>query len=254
MRRLWFNADDFGLSEGVAIGVVDAMQRGVVGTTTAMVCCPDGLSTIPRYAEPIRGRVGLHLQLTDGRPRLPAEDVPSLVDGAGGFPRRRAAVRSPNAAEVAREWRAQLAALRALGIEPTHLDSHHHVHLLPQVFDVFAELAREEGLPARAGSPRARNLLRAHGVACADHFSERFEGNRTGVDDLLRMLADATQLVADGELLEVMCHPARPDEKLAQRSSYVTDRQRELETLLEPDLDRRFDALGFRLVRGPRDE
>lgn len=254
MKRLWLNADDFGLSPGVSAGIVDAMLRGVLGTTTALVGGDVDTSNISDYVGAIGGRIGLHLQLTDGRPRLSPAEVPSLVDDTGRFPRRRAAVRRPNPEEVAREWRAQVHELRALGIEPSHLDSHHHVHLVPGVFDVYVELAREQGVPARAGSPRARNILRAHGVPCADHFSERFESQRTGAEDLLAILEDAARVMADGELLELMCHPGRPDETLAGRSDYVVERGHELETLLAPDLEPRIAAAGFRLLRGPADD
>jgi len=254
MKRLWLNADDFGLTPGVSAGIVEAMVHGVVGTTTALLGCGGSAANISRFGGAIPGRIGLHLQLTNGRPTLPPADVPSLVDESGGFPARRAAIRRPDPSEVAREWRAQLEALRALGIEPTHLDSHHDVHLLPGVFDVYVELARAHGFRARAGSPRARNLLRARGVGCADHFTAGFESPRTGVEDLIAILTEAGQGMTDGELLELMCHPGHPDATLAAISRYAVERGREFETLLEPGLVRRIEAVGFRVVRSGSDE
>jgi len=254
MKRLRLNADDFGLSPGVSEGIVDAMLRGVVGTTSALLGSDGCSSNIVRFAPAIPGRIGLHLQLTNGRPCLPLAEVPSLVDDAGWFPPRRSALRQPRPEEIAREWRAQFDALHALGIEPTHVDSHHDVHLVPAVFDVYVEFAREHGLLARGGSPRARNLLRARGVRCADHFTARFEAPRTGAGDLLAILQETGRIMADGESLELMCHPGRPDDTLAETSRYVVERRQELETLLEPDLGRRIAAVGFQLIRGPADD
>ncbi len=65
--RLIVNADDFGLTEGVSAGIVDAIERGVVTATTAMVAI-DASERLARLGPRIAGRVGLHLQLTGGIP------------------------------------------------------------------------------------------------------------------------------------------------------------------------------------------
>ena len=253
MKRLCLNADDFGLSPGVSEGIVDAMVRGVVGTTTAMLGSDAGTANISPLADAIAGRIGLHLQLTNGRPCLPPAEVPSLVDDAGRFPPRRAAIRQPNPTEVAREFRAQLERCahwhRTDASRFTSRRASGAVGLRP------LRRVRGGARSARAaGVDAPRNLLRARGVRCADHFTTRFEAARTGVDDLLAILEDCGRIMADGELLEVMCHPGRPDDLLAERSRYVVERGRELETLLEPDLDRRIAMIGFRLLRNAADD
>lgn len=252
MKKVWFNADDFGLSDGVSRGIVAAMTRGVVGTTTALAGSDIVTAQLAEQAGAVPGRIGVHLQLTNGRPRLPPSEVPSLVDGDGRFPRKRSQLRNPDPREIAREWQAQVDCLGRLGIQPTHLDSHHHVHMLPAAIGVIADLARSRGLPARAGSPRLRSLLRSRGVACADHFSDRFVEPRCSVDGLLEVLEESGRTMSDGELLEVMCHPGRPDDRLAELSDYIEPRERELAVFLEPDLEDRIREIGFEVVEGPR--
>src|SRR5689334_21644012 len=78
--------------------------------------------------------VGLHLDLVAGKPLTVA---PSLTDSTTGrfhaldALARRALAGQVDAAEVRRECEAQLRALTAVGIEPTHIDSHRHAHALP---------------------------------------------------------------------------------------------------------------------------
>ena len=86
VRRLIVNADDFGLTAGVNEGIQDAVEAGVVTSTTMMVNTP-GFGDAVRRAAGLRDRlsVGLHFNLTTGAPVAPASEVPSLVDGAGRF-------------------------------------------------------------------------------------------------------------------------------------------------------------------------
>lgn len=136
-RRLFINADDFGLTDGVTAGIAEALAAGVVGATTAMVC-PDGaVSRIRRWGRSFAGRVGLHLQLTGGAPCLPPGEIPTLVGADGRFPRKKVAVVDVNPDEVRREWRAQYQRFLETGLVPSHLDAHHHIHKRPEAFGVF---------------------------------------------------------------------------------------------------------------------
>lgn len=248
MRRLWINADDFGITPAVTAGIRDAILRGAVTTTTAMVCVEDAAESITRFAPEVPGRVGLHLQLTDGVPRCAPEEVPTLAGPDGRFPRKRHGVGRIDPGELEREWEAQIAALRALGVEPSHLDSHHHAHQLPAAFEVFVELARRHGLPARGGSPRHTQALRARGVPTADVFTSDFYEGALDVDHIVAVAAEAAGRTAEGGLIEMMCHPGRVDDALRRRSGYVDGRERELAALCAPELPERLRERGIELA------
>jgi chitin disaccharide deacetylase len=241
-RRLWLNADDLGLTPGVSAGICAALERSPAATTTAMVCAEGALATVGRFAPRLAGRIGLHLQLTDGVPRLPAARVPSLVGADGRFPRNLPLPAALDLGEVEREWEAQLAALRGLGIAPTHLDSHHHVHQLPGVFPVYAELARRHRLPARGGGPEHQAALRRQGVPTSDVFTTAFYRAPLDVDHLLAVV---TRLCPPGGTIEVMTHPGEVDPALRRRSTYVEQRARELATLCAPELTARLREAGI---------
>lgn len=250
MKHLWINADDFGLSDGVSAGIVEAVLRGAVHSTTAMVCAGGAPATLARHAPAIPGRIGLHLQLTGGVPCCAPGEVPSLVDADGRFPRKRKDLGRPDPREVEREWEAQLALLRSLGIAPSHLDSHHHVHRQPGLFEVFVRMAVRHGLPARGGGPLWAGALRHQGVPTADVFCDAFYDGALDVDHLLAAAGSAAQRTPEGGTVELMSHPGYVDDDLRAQSIYVEPRERELATLCSPELPARLEKLGL-VLAGP---
>jgi chitin disaccharide deacetylase len=243
-RGLRVVADDFGLTHGVCAGILEAHRHGVVTAASAMVCVPDATERIQAYAASAPP-LGLHLQLTRGAPCLPTKRIPLLVTNLGVFPDRPVDLAPPSPefqTQVREEWRAQFERLRGLGVEPAHLDSHHHVHARDDLFPVYRDLALEWGLPARGFDPLRRDALRAHGVATADLLVLHWNGERGGVPELLRILdqafAELEEQGIHGGLVELMTHPGRCDASLERISSYARLRQRELETLRAPALRR----------------
>jgi predicted glycoside hydrolase/deacetylase ChbG (UPF0249 family) len=249
-RRLFINADDFGLTQGVTEGIAAALEAGVVGGTTAMVCVPEAVARIRRYGLPLAGRVGLHLQLTGGTPCLPPGEIPSLVGGDGRFPRKKVAVVDVNPEEVCREWQAQLARFLETGLRPSHLDTHHHIHKRPEVFGVFLEMARELGLPARALSDDMRRDMDTAGVAHADVCVTRFFGEELTVPGLLSLVDAAFAALGGAGTVEIMCHPGRCDDALAAISTYAFAREEELAILCAPGLADALAGRGVSLI-GP---
>lgn len=150
--RLIVHADDFGLSEAVNRGVLAAHENGIV-TSTSIMAGGDAFAHAVALAKSHPSLdVGVHLTLTEQRPV--ADSVPSLVDGQGRFAPHAAqfALRylrgSVALADVRAELAAQIRRVREHGIAPSHLDGHQHVHVLPGVAGVVAELARENGIRA----------------------------------------------------------------------------------------------------------
>jgi hypothetical protein len=232
VKRLIVNADDYGRSPGVNAGVLEAHARGIVTSATVMVLEISAARGIREAAERAPGlSLGLHFALTGGgRPAAAAREVSSLAPG-GSFRRTRAELpdRLPPA-EIAAELDAQIEIFEVLARKaPSHLDSHHHVALHPSVGPVFAEVARKRGLPVRAASPEALRSLRAAGVKTPDRFVEEFYGEKVAFETLERIL----EALPDGTT-ELMCHPGRPDPELRQGSTYVDEREWEIDVLCDP--------------------
>ena len=246
-RRLIVNADDFGRSPGVNQGVLEAHRRGIVTSSTVMVLETAAARGIREAAERSqRLSLGLHFVVTGGgRPAAPAREVPTLA--AGGFFRRNleALPAQIPAEEIRRELEAQIQIFQILARKaPTHLDSHHHAALHPSVAPVFAAVARERGLPARASSDEARRQLKAAGVRTPDRFYDSFYAEGVAYDTLERILEELPEGTS-----ELMCHPGRPDAELRSSSAYVDEREWEIDVLCDPKLKALLERRGI-VLRG----
>ncbi len=209
LRLLIVNADDFGLSEDVSAAIVEAIERGIVTSTSAMVCTPAGMDLLARYADALGGVAGVHLQLTGGIPLSPLAGIGSLLTAAGVFPASRRELGDLRTGEVEAEWRAQIEAVLRCGLRPTHIDTHQHVHKHPAAFAAYCRMARAYGLRARSCDPAMTAALRAAGVRCPDGFECGWTGNRCTADDLLARVEAAFRACGDGGTIELMCHPGR---------------------------------------------
>lgn len=248
MKRLIINADDFGLTAGVSAGILEAIEQGVVSSTTAMVCLPGSTENIQRFAGKIVGHVGLHLQLTDGIPCSTPGTVSTLVDPEGRFPRSWRDLEKPDPDEVRQEWHAQIARMGGLGIRPTHIDTHHHVHRLPAVFDVYAEIAVAYGVPARALTPRMAACLRSRGVTCSDYCEIGWGNKGYEPEKLLAMMAKAFDPVTGYTSIELMCHPGFCDDELTGKTTYALQRPEELRALCDSGLRAGLRDLGIEVI------
>lgn len=154
MKVLIVNADDFGLNDAATEGIADAYLSGSVTSTTMMVNAPS-LSRAADFAlsYPSLG-VGLHFNLTWGRPLCEKGSVPALIGADGCFlsrgqlAKRLLFGRIP-IEQIRLELDAQIAAFRSLGLNPTHIDSHQHVHAFKRIFSSVAAKSEELNIPIR---------------------------------------------------------------------------------------------------------
>jgi len=154
VKQLIVNADDFGLTENVNKGIWDSHCDGIVTSTTLLA---NGMAFEDAVAEGKRIHelgIGVHLNLTEGKPVADATKIPTLVDRGGRLHMAPARLWAGIAAgqvslsDIERELRAQVTKIVHAGIRPTHFDGHKHVHVLPRVSEVVIRLAREFHVPA----------------------------------------------------------------------------------------------------------
>ncbi len=181
-KILIVNADDFGRSPGVNDGVAATHEQGIVTSASLMVRRPAAEQAAAYALRHPRLSLGLHVDLgewvhRDGRWQAVEE------------------VADPPGAEIAE----QLARFRALvGRDPTHLDSHQHVHREQPVASLMEALALELGIPLRGRDAEVR--------FCGDFYGQTATGEplleAISVRALLRLLGD----LAWG-ITELGCHP-----------------------------------------------
>jgi chitin disaccharide deacetylase len=149
------HADDLGETHSVNAAAINAMEGGTINSASLMVPCP-WFPEIADYAKSHPdGDFGLHLTLTSERvyyrwgPVAPADKGSSLVDQNGYFHHDWEKNEHINAKEVEIELRAQIERALAMGVRPTHLDSHQYRLIIngKELFDVMLRVAHDYKLP-----------------------------------------------------------------------------------------------------------
>ncbi len=153
--RLILNADDFGLTPGINRAIAELHAAGALTSATLMASGPAFDDAIRiAHAHPVLG-IGCHIVLTDGAPLSPPESIPTLLgpDRRTFRPSLRdfflaALLGKIDAADIAREAHAQIERIQQQGIVLTHLDTHKHTHILPQIARPLLAVAERAGIPA----------------------------------------------------------------------------------------------------------
>jgi hopanoid biosynthesis associated protein HpnK len=282
MPHVIINADDFGLSPGVNRGIVAAFRDGVLTSTTMLVNLPSFDDAVRLARENPDLPVGIHLSLLWGRPISDPATIASLVEPDGQFPRslsvlaRRYFLGTLNLEHVRTEFRAQVDRFGGAGLNPTHVDSHKHVHCLPGVLEALAQVVSERGIravrfpyedglsprhtaggPGRSGSLKSRvksgivGFLSRDGRRTIEHCGLRTTDHFVGIAYQDRLDGDTMQFILshlrDGTT-EVMCHPGYDDDLAREYSRTPPHRERELEALRDPVVRECFTARGIQRI------
>lgn len=234
------NADDLGLWPSVTEGILAAWRVGAISDSSVFANAPD-LPAVLAAAAAAGLPVGLHLNLTVGRPLSDADDLPGLLTPDGCFMKRRQWELPLSPMAIRRELTTQLERFLSLGHPPSHLDSHHHVQAYPEVLAVVVDLARAHDLPVRAVTAEMREALRQAGIRTPDHFSMAFYGERATEETLITLVE-----TCPGGTLEIMAHPGLDTPGMP--SSYRAERARELAILTAPGWRMHLATLGVSLI------
>jgi chitin disaccharide deacetylase len=258
------NADDFGFTADVNEGIIQAHREGILTAATLMANGEAFEDAVALAGQTPSLDIGCHLVLVGGR---------SLVSGKE-FPETPGALLSAIACRqiaVYRELRAQAERIVKAGIQPTHLDTHKHTHLVPAVLEAVARLGEEFGIrwvrrpfdfPITAGHasvprlkqitsrilgcarPRFHRVLEAHHCRTTDHFAGFRITGRLRTAELVALLG----ALPEGST-ELMCHPGRCGEALRRAKTRLKEsRQAELEALTAPEVRETISRISIELV------
>lgn len=272
MRLLIVNADDFGLNAAATDGIIDSHVAGSVTSTTLMVNAPDAERAATLAQQHPGLGVGLHFNLTWGRPLSPPDTVPALLASDGTFLSRsalarRLMTRRVPLVQVACELQAQAERIAALGVSATHVDSHQHVHGFGVVFDAVARHCQQAGLPMRVPwvasveeGGLSRRLRRSVLSWMLSRATKRWSG-RVSWNDALGSVFDlgmqqgpvddaqyrAILAAARGDAFELMVHPVTSADAMAGFTSIGEVGEAEWHYLRTGRLPEVAEAMGFRL-------
>jgi chitin disaccharide deacetylase len=307
--RLALHADDFGMNRAVSDGILHGFRHGLLTSTSLMANGPDAAGALSRWKEllverssgrlpsaEVRRRLddpdcpfdlGVHLNLTQGRPlggdRYPAE----LLDTEGRFPGvfslfarlRRSGDKLREA--IRDEWQRQIAILADHALRPTHLNGHQYVEMFPATAGLVPELMKRFGIKAvrvawepallrntilhgfqiakwplarvkHVFAARFRRLIDSRQIAHPDAFFGTAHAG--GVDlTLLRMFLASSR---NYRFVEIGLHPGQPagelspeDERSGWRDPVALSRPKELEMIVSDELPRCVESSGRGLGR-----
>ena len=223
-KLLIVHADDLGMAHSVNAATIKALETGLVNSGSIMVPCP-WLSEIAAYARANpQADLGLHLTLTSEwtsfrwGPVSSRDRVSSLLDKDGYFyllETEAAAHADPKQVEM--EITAQIEKARALGIQPTHLDSHMGtLYQNKALFEVFIRVARREKLPVRVAKAWFSQADFLPTVLSQDDvYIDRVLDINAGVpaNDWAKFYSDALRKLEPG-VTEVVIHLAYDDTEM----------------------------------------
>jgi hopanoid biosynthesis associated protein HpnK len=281
LRQLIVNADDFGFTSGVNRAIIEAHSRGIVTSSTLMAngrAFPEAV----QLAESSPGlSIGCHVVLIDGKPVLDNSQLATLTesqsfrDGIKTFAARALTGRM-KACEIEAEAKAQILKIQSASISVSHVDTHKHTHIFPQVLRPLLRAARDCGVrairnpfgprfPLRSSQLLARPNLwtRFAEVRVLSRFAGQFrravaeEGfatpdgtlgiEVTGTLDETLFQAIA-QSIPDGTW-EFVCHPGYNDAELAAaRTRLRESRELELHVLTMPQARELLAKNGIQLI------
>ncbi|MBV8726981.1 MAG: hopanoid biosynthesis-associated protein HpnK [Candidatus Eremiobacteraeota bacterium] len=273
-RILIVSADDFGLSREVNEAIEQAHRDGILRAASLMVAAPHTADAIERARRLPSLRVGLHLVLVNGRPVLPASELPDLVDSNGCFPTDlgkagvRYFFRSGARRQLEAEIRAQFEAFARVGLPLDHVNAQNHMHVHPTILGLVLKVGPQYGMRAvrvprepffaswRAAHadlwPRFANAfflwpwltlmqarLNAAGMRTNDFVFGMNDSGRMNADRVLKLLRNLPPGVS-----EMYFHPATkawPDiDPLIQRYAFAD----ELAALIDPEVAQKLQRLG----------
>jgi len=280
VRRLIINADDFGLTQGVNRAIIECHQHGTVTSATLMANAEGSADAVRLSQSAPQLSVGCHVVLVDGSPLLSPSQLPTLVDkNDNRFHQRLSgfclhALRGRlNPQEVEAEARAQIRRLVADGIRVTHLDTHKHTHIFPQVLKPILRAAQGCGVRAMRNPfgplgiiqvvDRPALWIRWLKVLALQGLAEKYRGL---VKSAGMVMPDGTVgIVSTGALderlfhfiierlpegtWELVCHPGYNDAGLAKvRTRLRESRERELKLLTSYASRELLARLGIELI------
>lgn len=259
LKRLIVTGDDFGLSIPVNEAIETAHRDGILTAACLMVGAPAAADAVARARRLPDLAVGLHVVVSRGRPVLPPEAIPDLVDDSGLFDDRlvRAGFRYFFGPEARRQLKAEIAAqfeaFRETGLALDHVNAHNHMHLHPTVLGLILFFGRRYGMkairlplePVARGDLARQTLgallalwispiksrLRRAGVHHNDYIFGLHDAGRMDRERLLAILPN----LPDGTT-EILLHPAtrRWDDMDPAAASYGFEA--EFEALVDADV------------------
>jgi len=238
-RFLIINADDLGISPEVNKGIFAAYKKGAVTDSSLLAKGPYTHEAIAMIKKTPSFQVGLHIDLdpllgwtSPGKERFTRQELLCMMEG------------SEFSKKIRHEIDAQITAFLDTGLTPSHVDTHHHVHGFPRIFESLLEAMDNHGIKAIRFSKQGYALLGREDILITEEQAQ-------GMEDALRkqgiahphLLIDPLVPFSLTEIpqgvTELMVHPSMGGDEW---------RQKDFEMLMDPHFMKTVHDEGIRLI------
>lgn len=274
MKRLIVSADDFGLTHSINEGILRAVKEGIVTNINLIptgLVADDAISIIKydRIEE-----IGVHLALTETRATTNPRLIASLADEDGLLPASRVEFVKKfmsgriDISHIRRELNSQMDKAAHSGARITSLSTHEHLHMLPEIFEIVAGMARERGirfirmlkkepiLPPLSlkkifrlsvvsyFTPKTEKIFTRSGLRATDNFMGLLNSGDIEENTLLAMIAN----IREGTT-ELVTHPGFLDPEVLDRYRFHMHCEEELYALTSPKVKKAIANRGIALSK-----
>ncbi len=217
--KLIINAEDLGMSEGINRGIFEGLKEGFLTSTSLFVNGKYTLEAVKTIKEMDLKNVGVHLNLTYGKPVLEKNGIKSLVEQDGNFHYMCSMPFYAKYEDVWKELDAQIQKFLSFGIKPSHLDFHHYFYSSRDVYSAYLELAKKYDLPIRSMTPQTTLIAKQYGIKTPDIFIDQFHGSYNISKSLLEQISE--QLTNCNGVCELMTTPGYIDDFTQTQTNYL---------------------------------
>lgn len=225
--KLIINAEDFGFSHSINEGIEFCLKNKLISCASIMISAPFADEAVEICKKNKFKNIGIHLNLTWGKPVLPPKQIKTLCEKDGTFHYMCSMPFFGKYADAKKELKAQIEKFIKTGLKPKYLDFHHFFCEMPEIFKAYLELAKEYNLPCRTTNARARNIALSEGVKTPDAFCNSFH-DYSATADTIKQLCDMYE--KNDITIELMTTPGYIDEYTTQNTTYL-NRETEIQEL-----------------------
>lgn len=226
--NLIINADDFGMSKGTTDGIIYALKKGFVTSTSLLANVEFTDYAIEKAKENGITEVGLHCNLIIGKSLTNNEKFCFTKNDRTSKEINQEKILSKITYEEAKEeLLKQYNYIVNHGLRVNHLDNHLLLETYPQIMQAMIDIAKEKNLPMRFWNEKLKNQINNYGVKTPDVICRKFFKQGISEQTLENLISENKNTT---KTIEIMCHVAFMDEYTYEFTDYI-DRETELKTL-----------------------
>lgn len=235
-KNLIISADDYGLTKGISLGIIDALEAKGISDTNFLANAAYSLESLALAKKKGLLAMGIHLNLNIGTSCYYKREISYLNEFIGT---------NKYYQMIENEFFEQTEFLIQHGIQLTHLTYHKNIINTIEIAEIVKKLAQQYNVPVRRLSDPAFNQLLTD---AAIKMPDRKIINSQGTEYSKQLLVQLLSAVKENESAEVICHPGYVTEELTEISSMVERREAELELFTRSEIKCMIKEMGFKLI------